>query len=120
MARNSLFARARRIHHDEEELFGDDSLFGIEREDDFDAEAGTNAVGNALLARHRVIESVFIESVHLGEDAYVKGIVDIELSPLGLSTNVSMVLINEENEVLIVHWDPLTGNAWFVEAGNAS
>ncbi|HIA47009.1 MAG TPA: type II secretion system protein [Candidatus Hydrogenedentes bacterium] len=121
MARNSLFARARRIHHDEDELYGDDSRFRVDEEEemDFYGEGGPNLASSALLSKHRVIETVFIESVSLGEDAYTGGIVDIELSPLGLSTNVSMVLINEENDVMIVHWDPLTGNAWFVDAGEA-
>jgi len=72
MARNSLFARARRVRHDEDALFGDDSLFGVDEEMDFDDEAGTNAVGSMLLANHRVIESVLIESVRLGEEVYTE------------------------------------------------
>lgn len=119
-ARNSLYARAKRVQHDERELHGTNSFF----DDDDEYATGLNEeqlekekqpVESDLLGKHRVIESVFIESVVVGEEEYLKGIVEIYLSPLGLDTPVSFTLINEDSEVLIVYWDPLTGNAWFVD-----
>mgnify|MGYP001224223504 CR=1 FL=1 len=120
MTRNSMFARARRVQHDEDRLSGDGSIFGLEAEEEVDPNVSTavNTVHSPFLSPHRVVDSVFIESVHVGDDVYIEGIIDIELSPLGLSTNIAMVLINEDSDIMIVHWDPMTGNAWFVDGGD--
>jgi prepilin-type N-terminal cleavage/methylation domain-containing protein len=121
MTLNSLFARAKRVRHEDDDLFGRDELVEDDLyEDEYDGEPGTNPVDNDLLMPHVVIESVFIDSVYVGEEEYTKGIVDIELSPLGLETGVAMVLINEDSDVLVVQWDPLTGNAWFGEMKESS
>jgi prepilin-type N-terminal cleavage/methylation domain-containing protein len=117
MAQNTLFARAKRVKHDAK-MFEDDKLFdyGMDEDElDVNDEAGTNAVDSDLLSPHRVIESVLIESVHIGEEVFSTGVVDIELSPLGLDTSVTFVLINEDAETMVVQWDPLTGNAWYGE-----
>lgn len=118
MAQNSLFARAKRVQHDRDELFEDDDMFKREEEeeDEFQDDPSARAVNSSLLQSHAVIESVFLDSVQIGEEIFKKGIVEVELTPLGLSTEINFLLINEENDLLIVHWDPLTGSAWYTEA----
>ena len=116
MAQNALFARAKRVRHQDDDLFDkeelfDDDLYG----DKYGDEPGTNPVNNPLLSPHSLIESLFIDSIYIGEEEYTKGIVDLEISPLGLDTGVAMVLINEDSDIFVVQWDPLTGNAWYGE-----
>jgi Tfp pilus assembly protein FimT len=119
-ARNALYARAKRVQHDERELYGSNSFLDKDEEyatglNEEQLEKETQPIESDLLTKHRVLESVFIESIVVGEEEYVKEMVEIAISPLGLDTPVSFTLINEDSEVLIVYWDPLTGNAWFVD-----
>jgi prepilin-type N-terminal cleavage/methylation domain-containing protein len=115
MADNSLFARALRVHHDDDKYVDDRSLFRRDDEYDDDDEAEQQQpVSNPLLKPHQVIDSVWIESVMIGDEEFKKGIVDIELTPLGLDTEVSLALFNEDEDLLIVYWDPMTTNAWYI------
>jgi prepilin-type N-terminal cleavage/methylation domain-containing protein len=115
MADNSLFARALRVKHDDDGYVEDRSLFNRNDDgyEDDDEEEMRQPVSDPLLAPHVVIDSVWIDSVMIGDEEFKKGIVDIELSPLGLDTEVSLALFNEDEDLLIVHWDPMTANAWY-------
>ena len=62
---------------------------------------------------------MYIEYVKLGEVHYIDETVRIELTPLGLGSDVEFSLISEDGDVLIVQWDPVTGNA-SVSAGGDS
>ncbi len=129
MTQNTLFAQAKRIKHDHDgfETWEDREeareLRLEEIEKDMDQEAILQAdepLEDPLLKRHTLIETVQIQAVIIGDDEYVfqekefeKNVIEIELSPLGLDMPVGIQLLNEENEILQVIWDPMTGNAWF-------
>ncbi|MFP6584863.1 MAG: prepilin-type N-terminal cleavage/methylation domain-containing protein [Candidatus Hydrogenedentota bacterium] len=115
MADNTLFARALRVHHDDYDYVDDESIFARNREyEEEDEEAVREPVSDPLLAAHTVIDSVWIDSITIAGEEYVKGIVDIELTPLGLDTEVRLSLFNEDGDLMTVYWDPMTGNAWYI------
>lgn len=114
MAGNTLYARALRVKHDEGDFVREDSLFGRDRERDEDDEAmQPTPVNDPLLVTHRVLDSVFIDTVIVAGEEYKEGIVDIEISPLGLDSEVTFALFNEDEDLMIVIWDPMTATAWY-------
>ena len=122
MAQNTLFARAKRIEHDHDVFTKDEDSFSfrvIEEAEELEPEEA-QVIEDPLLQRHALIETVMIQAVFLGDKKHSrsekitdKNIVKIEISPLGLDTAIAIELINEDEEVLQVIWDPMTGNAWF-------
>lgn len=121
MADNSLYARALRVNH-EGRQFGLEELYEDAEFDDEELE-GKNMpkpISDILLKAHQVIETVWIDTVWVGEDEFQKGIVDIDLTPLGLETDVAFALFNEEGDLLMVYWDPLSGNAWYTREASDS
>lgn len=113
MSDNSLFARALRVHHDDYDYVNDESIFARDREEG-DDEAIPQPVTDPLLAAHTVIDSVWIDSITIAGEEFATGIVDIELTPLGLDTEVMLSLFNEDGDLMTVYWDPMTGNAWYM------
>ena len=116
MSDNSLYARALRVQHDDE--WTDEDRFDLDEfrkdeEEDLDDEDIPKPLNDPLLQAHRVIETVWIDTIYIGEEEYSKGVVDIELSPLGLENEVTFAVFNEENDLLMVYWDPLSGSAWY-------
>ncbi len=116
-ARQALTARAERVVHDQQGILqGLGDLF--EEEFQLDAhgeEILPEEVSDPLLTRTRVPQGVYIEYVQLGDLQYIQGIVEIELTPLGLGSDVEFSLINEDGDVFIVTWDPISGGATLTE-----
>jgi hypothetical protein len=54
---------------------------------------------------------VWIESVLVGTSKQGKGVVEIEVTPLGLNDPVEIYLKNESGDYYTVVWDPITGGA---------
>lgn len=122
MTQNTLFARAKRIQHDHDlfQVEEDSFAYRMEQAAEEQSPEQAQALEDPLLQRHALIETVRIEAVYLGNEKYKrytkrtdKNRVAITLSPLGLDTSVTLELINEEDEVFHVVWDPMTGRAWF-------
>lgn len=65
-------------------------------------------MGEQLLQRVRVPDGVYIESVVIGEEEFFDGVLEIELSPLGLEGTIEFVLVNDEAEYYTVVWDAIT------------
>lgn len=117
----ALRARANRVVHDRRgilqgvgDLLDDDFRIGADGE-----EIVPEEISDPLIGRTRLPEGVYIEYVKLGEVHYIDEIVEIELTPLGLGSDVEFSLVNEDGDVLTVRWDPVTGNA-SVSAGGAA
>lgn len=65
-------------------------------------------MGEALLQRVLVPEGVYIESVVIGEEEFFDGVLEIELSPLGLEGTIEFVILNDDGEYYTVVWDAIT------------
>jgi prepilin-type N-terminal cleavage/methylation domain-containing protein len=64
-----------------------------------------------LLARTELPEDVTIESIQVGQVNKVKGTVEVEVTPLGLSEPVVFFLKGGSEEYYTVSWDAITGGA---------
>ncbi len=116
-ARQALTARARRVVHDRQGILQD---IGDLFEEDFRLDKHgekiiPEEITDPLLTRTRVPQGVYIEYVQLGDLQYTEGIVEIELTPLGLGSDVEFSLINEDGDVFVVTWDPVSGGATLTE-----
>lgn len=112
MARQALFTQAERVVHDREGLLDDVSpLFESEFSLDLDAEEELEPeeLFDPLLRRSRLPNSVAIDSVRIGEDLFMSGLVEIEITPLGLEKAVVFLVVNDEGDSYTVEWDPITG-----------
>jgi prepilin-type N-terminal cleavage/methylation domain-containing protein len=116
MARMGVMARARNVKHDGiMDEFGPlfEKEFTLDPEEDGKDKA--NEVMDDVLARTRVTKGVEIESLEVGETRHSSGEVEIEATPLGLSSPVRFYLTNEDRDYLTVVWDPITGNAYVLD-----
>lgn len=107
MARQALIIRAARVVHDESRSGNDFELpeFELRKEED---ELEPEEVTNPLLARTRLDREIFIESIKIGTEVHTSGIVEVEISALGLSAPVTFVVGSEEGDYFTVDWDPMT------------
>ncbi len=116
-ARQALTARAQRVVHDRQGILQD---IGDLFEEDFRLDKHgekiiPEEITDPLLTRTRVPQGVYIEYVQLGDLQYTEGIVEIELTPLGLGSDVEFSLMNEDGDVFVVTWDPVSGGATLTE-----
>ncbi len=109
-ARQTLTARASRIKQDERFEARDPaaSVFSSMTADDAPE---PEAVDSPLLGRTTVPEEVRLVRVAVAGKHYEEGVAEIELSPLGLAAEAKFWLMNEDGEMLVVRWDPVTGRA---------
>lgn len=116
-SRQALTARAERVVHDQRGILqGLGDLF----EEDFQLdkhgeEIMPEEVTDPLLGRTRVPQGVYIEYVQMGDVQHIDGIVEIELTPLGLGSDVEFSLVNEDGDIFVVKWDPVSGSATLTE-----
>lgn len=83
--------------------------------DTSDEEESLEEVRTTLLERTQMPEGVVIASVRLGSQEWVKGVVDIEITPTGL-TDVAVFQVKDESDnYYTVEWDPITGGARIYE-----
>lgn len=108
--RNALTARAERIK--QEDRFApatpkqDGNVFtNINPEEEIEPEE----INDPLLGRTALPDGVRLIRVEVGDTAYEEGVVDIELSPLGLNTEAKFWLADEDDALIVVRWDPVTG-----------
>lgn len=119
-ARQAMTARARRVVHNQQGVLSsiDDRLF--EEEFRFDNEGQPlqpETVKDPLLTRTRMPDGVYIEYVELADTQYTDGIVEIEIGSLGLGGDVQISIVNEDGDVYLIKWNPVTGDASFVQKG---
>lgn len=116
-SRQALAARAERVVHDQQGILqGMGDLFEEDfRLDEHGEEIQPEEVTDPLLGRTRVPQGVYIEYVQLGDIQHIEGIVEIELTPLGLGSDVEFSLVNEDGDIFVVTWDPVSGSATLTE-----
>lgn len=112
-ARMSLQARARNARRESildeiGPLF--DEEFSLDEEEEYEEE-----IVLPLLHRTRVPENIEIETVTVGGTDYSKGVVELDLSPLGLVQPVVFYLKNVNDRYFTVEWDPITGGTYLYE-----
>ncbi|MBN2310639.1 MAG: type II secretion system protein [Candidatus Hydrogenedentes bacterium] len=79
---------------------------------DDDEEDEYEEVEGFLLGRVVLPEDVIIESVRIGTTDHTSGLVEVEVTPLGLFESVAICLKEREDEdTYTVLWDPITGGA---------
>ncbi|HNR29266.1 MAG TPA: type II secretion system protein [Candidatus Hydrogenedentes bacterium] len=66
---------------------------------------------NPLLQRASIPEGVYLESIEVDGASHSRGLVEIELSPLGLASMVVFYFVNDARDYYTVVWDPLLGGA---------
>ncbi|MDX9972648.1 MAG: prepilin-type N-terminal cleavage/methylation domain-containing protein [FCB group bacterium] len=111
-ARLSMMSRARNVKH--EGILGEiGPLFekkftldtGKDAEDDYEE------VKETLLSRTWLPEGVQFDSVDVGSANRGKGVVEVEITPLGLAEPVTFYLRGEDGDYYTVTWDAITGGA---------
>lgn len=116
-AREGLMSRFVRVKHDLRR-FPQAEIEDAEIGEDGETRLGPDGwplepfvVEEPLLTRTRVAEGVYLEFVRIGEEEYAEGVVEIEVTALGLASKVAFSLVDEDGAVLVVQWDPVSGNA---------
>lgn len=112
MARQALLTQAKRVVHDRQGILDEVSpLFESEfsLDPDADEELEPEELLGPLLRRGRVPNGVEIDSIRIGEEVFTSGLVEIEITPLGLEKAVVLFIVNDEGHFFTVEWDPVTG-----------
>lgn len=112
--RRSLKAQARNVKREGilseiGPLFDKPFKLDEESEDENREEVTDPLLDATVLPQGIAIDSIVVQGLE-----YTEGIVDIEISPLGLSESVIIYLRNENEEFYTVQWDPITGGAHLV------
>jgi hypothetical protein len=68
-------------------------------------------VKDHLLRRTTLPEGVVFDSMKIGAVEHHTGVVEIEVSPLGLAETVTFYLRRGEDDFFTVVWDPITGGS---------
>lgn len=109
-ARRMTMARAKNVKHDDflEEV---DVFEGYKFNLEGSSEPIEAEVENPLLARETMPDGVWIESVEVDGVAQSKGLVEIQMSSLGLSSRVVFYFTSEDGDYYTVLWDPMFGGS---------
>ncbi len=62
-----------------------------------------------VLGKHRLPQGVRIVSILRDGEVLHKGVVEVEVSPLGLTSMAAFHIVNGDNEYMTIYWDPLNG-----------
>lgn len=111
MQRRGVTTLAKRVKHDREDLFKkDEPLFsGFNLDPEADKEPGPEEIAEPLLERTRLPRETAIDTVVVGDAVFTRGLVEIELTAMGLDQPVGFFIVNEDGEYYTVEWDPMTG-----------
>lgn len=110
-ARSVLEAQARNVRHPEG-MLSEINLF--DQGDDFSLEAEQweeLPVDDPLLALDYLPKGVQLDTIWLDGERHTRGVVEIELTALGLTQLVGLYLRNEDGDYYTVIWDPLASRA---------
>lgn len=109
-ARRVLEERAKNVKQEESLLDEIGPLFDPEDEFSLDlAEPEEQELMDPALQRVLLSPTVRLESVIIDGAAQSRGVAEVKLSPLGLSSEVGFYLVNDDEDYFTVIWDPLTG-----------
>ncbi len=107
-SRGLLETRAKNVKHDAGFLDEIGPLFEKKftlKED----EPVEEELGDPVLMRRKLPEGLRIESVSVNGERKGRGMVEFEVSPLGMDQLTGFHLVNGDGEYMTVWWDPLTG-----------
>ena len=108
-ARRATEARAENVLH--EKSFLDEAGDLFDEEDEFDlndvAEPVEEELADPILQRSRLPGDTRIEAVMIDGKRNTSGLVEIEITALGLASKIGFHLVNGDNEYFTVVWDPL-------------
>lgn len=109
-ARRMTMARVKNVKHDDflEEV---DVFEGYKFNLEGSSEPIEAEVENPLLARVTMPDGIRIESVEVDGVAQSKGLVEIQMSSLGLSCRVVFHFVSEDRDYYTVFWDPMFGGS---------
>lgn len=68
-------------------------------------------VQDVLLEHSYLPDEITIESIVLSGEVFSEGVIEIEITPIGLSESVAFVVRGPKDEYFTVEWDPITGGA---------
>ena len=114
--RKSLEARAKNVHQDQSfldeigPLF--DKEFTLEGESQEPVE---ETLDDPVVEKTKVNDGLRITEVSVGGEVSSGGVIEIQMSPLGLTSYVGFHVSNEDGDTYTVYWDPVTGGANVVE-----
>lgn len=110
MAEMSLLARANNVKRDS--FFDKEfTLKDFSLDPHADDEEEGEEVKEDLLTRSRIADGVRIDSVRVGNEIQNKGLIEIDVTPLGLNQPVTFYLRGEDGDYYTVVWDAITGGA---------
>lgn len=108
--RKSLEARANNVPR-EGMLSEIDPLADFEFSLDEDEEELREEIMTSTLGRTALPEGVSMMSIRVGVEEFIEGLVDIEITPVGLTEEVVFKLQGSDGDLYSVAWDPITGGA---------
>jgi type II secretory pathway pseudopilin PulG len=108
--RRSLEARAKNVPRDGL-LTGINPLEEFEFKLDKEEEEEREELTTSTIMHTALPADVKVTAVRIGNEEYVQGVVDIEISPVGISDAVTFVLTSVDGDVYEVAWDAITGGA---------
>ncbi len=106
--RQLIYARAQNVIHDSGILSDIGPLFDSDFTLSWD-EPYEEELADPILRRYRLPEGVRIDSVRIEGSAAARGLIEIDVSPLGLNYEVALYLRNDDGDYYTVLWNPLTG-----------
>ncbi len=106
-ARQSLETRAKNVIPKEGILDEIGPLF--EKKFKLKEEKPTEEQQGGVLAKHRLPGGVRIVAVMRDGEVKNKGVVEVEVSALGLTNLAAFHIVNADQEYMTIYWDPLTG-----------
>ncbi len=80
--------------------------FRLDDEDDEKVE-----IRSGFLARTRLPQNITIDSVRVSGSNRSSGVLEVDVSPLGLAESVVFYIRNPDDEYYTVTWDPITGGS---------
>lgn len=126
LARLTTENRARHVRHDKDGIFAEtEPMFKTEEfeletmDDEEDIKAKRQEVAHYLLNRHKFPDGIRIENVETAGMSYAVGVVEVDITPLGLMEPVAAIVVDDEGGALTVKWDAMTGLS-HVEDGRQS
>lgn len=109
--RMKMQAKARQVRHEEGILEGvGPNLDEVDIDLDFEEEEDDEEVGSDLLTRTRLPEGIVIDGVTVGDTEETEGIIEVEVTPLGLTEWVEFYVRQGEDNYYTVTWDAIAGN----------
>ncbi len=106
-ARQSLETRAKNVKHKEGILDEIGPLF--EKKFKLKEDEPTEEEQGGVLTMHRLPDGVRIVSILRDGEVQNKGVVEVNVSGLGLSSMAAFHIVNGDNEYMTIYWDPTTG-----------